>query len=313
MDLFFILSGAVMYHVHAADFTHYSVKSHLAFLKLRFARVYPLHAFCLFAFAGLVYSLPEFTTPYRAGTFSFSNFVTTLLLVNNWGIFPTTMWNGPAWSLSAEWLGYLAFPFIAVAIRRLVPRGLELTMAVALLAALVAGMVALKAPDLGQANRLGVLRMAFEFSAGCLLYRASMRDTAPRTWTLLAGLAITVACSYRLDYHWGAVFGLALLVLALCKEGRVANLLFGNPVALWLGNISFSLYLSHWPLIQIYQWMSSRVALNKDLLAGILVGVMVLGAMFLYRFVEVPSRRYLRQMMQGRQSAATNLLARTGV
>lgn len=302
-----------MYHVHAADFTHYSLKSHLAFLKLRFARVYPLHAFCLLAFASLVYSLPDFMTPYRAGTFSFSNFMATLLLVNNWGIMPTTMWNGPAWSLSAEWLGYLAFPFIAVAIGKYVPRGFELAAAITLLAALVAGMVALNVPDMGQMNKVGVLRMAFEFSAGCLLYRASMRDTAPRTWTLVVGLAITVACSYRLDYHWGAVFGLALLILALCKEGPVANLLFGNPVALWLGNISFSLYLSHWPLIQVYQWTSSRVALDKEVLAAILIAVIIVGAVCLYRVVEVPSRRYLRHIMQGGHGPSIGHLARPGV
>jgi peptidoglycan/LPS O-acetylase OafA/YrhL len=41
------------------------------------------------------------------------------------------------------------------------------------------------------------------------------------------------------------ILGLALLVLSICKEGPAANLLFGNPVDLWLGNISFSLYLSH--------------------------------------------------------------------
>lgn len=118
VDLFFILSGTVMYHVHSTDFPHYRIRSHLAFLKLRFARVYPLHAFCLVAFAIRVCSLPEFTAPYRPGTFSLSNFTATLLLVNNWGFLPTTMWNGPAWSLSAEGLGYLAFPFITVAIGR---------------------------------------------------------------------------------------------------------------------------------------------------------------------------------------------------
>lgn len=83
VDLFFILSGAVMYHVHGADFLQYRIKSHWAFLKLRFARVYPLHAFCLFAVALAIYLLPDFTVSYRPGTFSFSNFVATLLLVSN--------------------------------------------------------------------------------------------------------------------------------------------------------------------------------------------------------------------------------------
>lgn len=299
VDLFFILSGAVMYHVHCSDFPRYSFQSHLAFLKLRFARVYPLHAFCLIAFAVAVCFLPDFAKPYRPDAFSFSNFMATLLLVNNWGILHATLWNVPAWSLSAEWLGYLAFPFITVAIGRFVPRGFELPAALALLATLVGCMLVLKAPDIGQMNKLGILRMAFEFSAGCLLYKAAgNNDGAPRKWTLVLALAITLACSYHIKYHWGALFGLGLLVLALCKKGALANLLFGNPVALWLGNISFSLYLSHWPLIQIYQWTGPRVSINKQLLAALLVVVIVLAAMLLFRFVEVPSRRYLRQKMQ---------------
>lgn len=217
---------------------------------------------------------------------------------------PTTLWNGPAWSLSAEWLGYLAFPFIVVCIDRIVPRGFELAAALVLLVLFVVGMLALHAPDLGQMNKLGIVRMIFEFSAGCLFYKAAMNDAAPRTWTLALALAIILACAYHIEYHWGAVFGLGLLVLALCMQSRLADLLFGNPVVLWLGNISFSLYLSHWPLIQIYQWASARASIEKDLMAAMLVATIMVVATLLYHFVEVPSRRYLRRKMQTRRTPA---------
>lgn len=302
VDLFFILSGAVMYHVHAADFPQYRIKSHLTFLKLRFARVYPLHAFCLFAFALAIHLLPDFSAPYRPGTFSFSNFAATLLLVNNWGFMPTTLWNGPAWSLSAEWLGYLAFPFIVIGIGRFVPRGLELAGALALLFIFLIGMVALNAPDLGQMNRLGIIRMIFEFSAGCLFYKAATSKVQSYDWTLFLALTIVLACTYRIEYHWGAIFGLGLLVMSLCRQGGFADILFGNRVALWLGNISFSLYLSHWPLIQIYQWASLRTTVDKHVMAATLVATIVAVALLLYHLVEVPSRRYLRRKMQNRQS-----------
>ena len=303
VDLFFILSGAVLYHVHASDFVQYGVKEHLKFLRLRFARVYPLHAFCLVAFAAAVYFLPGFTAPYRPGAFSLPNFLSTLFLVNNWGIFPATLWNVPAWSLSAEWLGYLAFPLIVVAIGRLVPKGKEIAFALTLLAALVMATMLLGAENLGQTGKFGILRMACEFTAGCLFCKAARNDVLPRTGTLILALAIILACTYGLRYHWGAVFGLGLLVLALCKEGRVANLLFGNRVALWLGNISFSLYLSHWPLIQVYQWAAPRSSLDRQLLAVLLVAAMVAIATLLYHFVEVPSRRYLRRKMQARRGS----------
>ena len=302
VDLFFILSGAVLYHVHAADFIQYSVKAHLKFLRLRLARVYPLHVFCLLAFAAVVCILPGFTATYHPGRFSLANFLSTLLMINNWGFSTGSLWNVPAWSLSAEWLGYLVFPFIVVAIGKYLRDGREVPIGLALLTFLVIAMVLLGAKDMGQSGKFGILRMACEFTTGCIVCKAAKDDTAPRTFTLIFALAITLACAYSLDYHWGAVFGLGLLVLSLCKEGPVANFIFGNPMALWLGNISFSLYLSHWPLIQIYQWIRARVAVDGTVLAIALVTTILVLANVLYRFVEVPSRQYLRKKMEARHN-----------
>lgn len=75
VDLFFILSGAVMYHVHAKDFDQYRFSAHLQFLKLRLARIYPLHLFCLFLLATALAFLPNFTDTYRADSFSLKNFL----------------------------------------------------------------------------------------------------------------------------------------------------------------------------------------------------------------------------------------------
>jgi peptidoglycan/LPS O-acetylase OafA/YrhL len=301
VDLFFILSGAVLYHVHAEDFLQYTVKAHLKFLRLRLARVYPLHVFLLLAFAAVVCILPSFTTTYHAGGFSLLNFLSTLLMINNWGFSTSSLWNVPSWSLSAEWLGYLVFPFIVVTIGKQLRQGWEVPIGLALLAFLVITTVLLGAKDMGHSGKFGILRMACEFTTGCIVCKAAKDDTAPRTLTLIFALTITLACTYSLDYHWGAVFGLSLLVLSLCKEGPVANLIFGNPVALWLGNISFSLYLSHWPLIQIYQWVRARSTVDGTVLAIALVIAILVVANVLYRFVEVPSRQYLRKKMQARQ------------
>jgi peptidoglycan/LPS O-acetylase OafA/YrhL len=299
VDLFFILSGAVLYHVHASDFIQYSVKAHLQFLRLRLARVYPLHLFCLLTFAVIIFILPGFIRTYHPGSFSFFNFLSTLLMINNWGFSTSSMWNVPSWSLSAEWLGYLAFPFIVLAIDKQVRDGWEIPLAFALLTFLVLATLVLGAKDMGAAGKFGILRMGCEFTAGCIFCKAARNTLAPSTATTVFGLIITVCCAYSLDLHWGAVFGLGLLVYSLCKEGPVAQTIFGNPVAIWLGNISFSLYLSHWPLIQIYQWIVPRSPLSRTILASVLVAVIICVADLLYRFVEVPSRRYLRMKIQG--------------
>jgi peptidoglycan/LPS O-acetylase OafA/YrhL len=298
VDLFFILSGAVLYHVHASDFIQYSFKAHLQFLRLRLARVYPLHLFCLLTFAVIIFILPGLIHTYRPGGFSFFNFMSTLLMMNNWGFSTSSLWNVPSWSLSAEWLGYLAFPFIVLAIDKKVRDGWEMPLAITLLTFLVLATIMLGAKDMGGVGKLGILRMGCEFTAGCLFYKAAKNSLAPGTAITMVGLIITMGCAYGVDLHWGAVFGLGLLVYSLCKEGPVAQAIFGNPVALWLGNISFSLYLSHWPLIQIYQWVVPRSPLDDTLLACALIAVIIAVAALLYRFVEVPSRRYLRMKIQ---------------
>ncbi|MCQ3971646.1 acyltransferase, partial [Klebsiella pneumoniae] len=92
------------------------------FLAARFARIYPAHLFILLAMLGLVLAAPVVGIGLEPGRFNPGDFVQTLLLLQAW--FPRdtlALWNGPAWSLSAEWFAYLAFPafaWIALRLRR---------------------------------------------------------------------------------------------------------------------------------------------------------------------------------------------------
>jgi peptidoglycan/LPS O-acetylase OafA/YrhL len=313
VDLFFILSGAVMYHVHGGDFDSYQFASHVRFLKLRLARIYPLHVFCLLTFAFVVWTLPGFTVPYRDGSFSLKSFLATLALINNWGFSQPTMWNGPTWSLSAEWLGYLAFPAIVIASRRLIPKGYEAAVATMLLALLVIAFWCAGAPNIGMVGKAGILRMACEFSAGCLLYKAARTRLSNIKSYLRAGILITVFCAYDLPLHWGAIFGLALLVFALCAGADSGSAIFSNRLAVWLGEISFSLYLIHWPIIQIYQWTVAHSLFDSRILSTILVASILLSAQFVYTFVEMPARRYFRSRMNAGIARPSELLASKGV
>src|SRR5438045_9161393 len=48
VDLFFLMSGYIMMHVHATDFVSLRSYELRQFLAKRFARIYPLHALLLF-------------------------------------------------------------------------------------------------------------------------------------------------------------------------------------------------------------------------------------------------------------------------
>jgi len=113
---------------------------------------------------------------------------------------------------------------------------------------------------------------------------------APRL-RITAGIAAAALFSMQSDF---AVYaGSALLIVLAHGTGGLPQLLRMPPLV-WLGHLSFSLYLVHMPVL-----VASQYALY-DLLpiwATALVGAIVAlpAAAFLHRLVEVPSRRLARQ------------------
>ncbi len=82
--------------------------------------------------------------------------------------------------------------------------------------------------------------------------------------------------------------GAALLIFAgHCNNNIVSRLLALRPMV-WIGLISYSAYLWHWPLLAFYRYGHREVGP----LAGIVIFVLTLFFAWLtYRFVEGPSRR----------------------
>lgn len=97
-----------------------------------------------------------------------------------------------------------------------------------------------------------------------------------------------------------AIPGLALLIRSLVNPGKIALIIFANPVVMWLGKISFSLYLVHWVALQVFQWMMtntkvSPISKNRYVASvGFLVLVFFL-ATLLWKYFEVPCQRYIRK------------------
>ncbi|HDO6739705.1 acyltransferase family protein [Klebsiella pneumoniae] len=82
------------------------------------------------------------------------------------------------------------------------------------------------------------------------------------------------------------VIGAALIILS---EGRVSKVFLSNRVMVFIGLISYSWYLWHWPLLSF-----ARIAYNEPLPAfkGVLISTISLViAYFSYKFVEIPFRK----------------------
>lgn len=312
VDLFFVLSGFVLWYNYAGRLRGGGAEQTVAFLWRRLARIWPLHAFILIVFMAFVVLLSltgRDTSGYPLGELPLH-----LLLMQNWGFTAELTWNHPAWSISTEWAAYLFFPLAVVALRwdRL-PSWLLVLAALALMAGLHAVFVLYGADTLGKAiTRIGVLRCLFEFSLGniaCVLWQR-WRETRGTAWlAALASLAIAAAgLLLRLpeSAFVPALFFTAILALAL-DRGPVARALSGK-VMVYLGEISYSTYLVHFLLFILFK--IAFVDASLQLGWGGLLGFMALlsaTSVCLYHGVEKPAQRWLNRHRPER------LLARSAV
>jgi peptidoglycan/LPS O-acetylase OafA/YrhL len=306
VDLFFILSGFILFHVHSREFSALRRTPILRFYVLRFFRVYPLNTAILLALLGVLV-LPGYVDwhrqahaamgSYHLRDFSFGGFIQSLLLAQTWTFFKLGTWNEPAWTLSAEVLGYGLFPLLALyANWRLDWRPTALTAALSLTA--LAGLMFLLGHLTDNPSGLfGAARMIFCFFAGICLCRCAQLVSLPAEAARIltaASLAAVVLCLLIDALGVLTIFGFAGLIFGLsCQTGGVSAL-FTSRFSMWLGRISFSFYMVHTIPINLLDWAASSGNLSP------LVRVLMLGstpivclglAVFTYHFVEVPFQR----------------------
>lgn len=112
-------------------------------------------------------------------------------------------------------------------------------------------------------------------------------------WQRLAGLIAAVAL-FGMGSDIAAYAGSALLIVVAQQPGRLRRAL-RRPALVWLGRVSFSLYLVHAPVLVAWLFLlQGSLPFWAVLLSGILV--VLACAALLHWLVEVPSRRLARQV-----------------
>lgn len=203
------------------------------------------------------------------------------------------------WTLSLEEQYYLVAPaLMALAHRFHRFRAMLWALALASLALSVWGTS--KWP---QASYFLLPARAWELLAGALLALHARRlqplvDTLPRAAAeaaSLLALGALVACSFALDRHstypgWLALIpvgGAAWLVVGGASS-RIATLALASAPLVWLGRISYALYLLHWPALVFLRWVDGPDPAPLRILT-VLAGCLLV-AHGLWRAVETPLR-----------------------
>jgi len=275
------------------------------FLVRRFRRLWP--AATLVLAVTLLYSLIAGWASRTMASDSFAAF----FQYYNWRVITTgTVYGqslpsifGHFWSLSIEAQFYVIAPLIF-----LISRGrklIQISLFVTIL--IVAIVVATNSSSLTFVYSSTITRSA-EISVGCLLAfvikpikRLTSKPILDHLASLLAFLAFATLTTLTLKSsmqtsayaHGGLVLIsiLSALLIIGASFGKVASAVFSLQPLTWLGRISYSLYLVHFPIRIILIWSG----IWPEMQTWLSVAVSIIVASLLFRFIERPFResRYL--------------------
>jgi peptidoglycan/LPS O-acetylase OafA/YrhL len=321
VDLFFLLSGFVLAHVYGAGLECGRACRFLPFIRARLARVYPLHLFVLVVFVslsltmGLVHQGPgRLADPMPlTGERSLTGLIANLFMLQGFRAGELS-WNYPAWSISTEFMAYLAFPLLLPVVWRAGPR-LRLGLAVLLLAALAGFSYATNDYFNQWDGALAVLRCLDEFLLGCVAYVSFGRKEGgilASDWIAFATLGLLLLLLQSNGPDIATVLLFALLIGAtVANDGLFTQMLNARPLV-WLGQISYSLYLVQ-DLIKYATTESlaavglhhRQLSIPDSLALGAAMIVACLAVSTLtYRLVEEPARRLMKHGRRPRRTLA---------
>jgi peptidoglycan/LPS O-acetylase OafA/YrhL len=304
VDLFFVLSGFVLAHVYGPQIAAGRF-SYGGFVWARLARVYPLHLACLLATIVLWSAGRAMGVDFPAGAFELAHLPAHLTLTHAWGILKSDGWNFPSWSISAEWFAYLTFPvaFAVAAWFRKVPWAGVLA-AGALFGVLFTLVAQVGMTLTNMTWQGGALRIVPSFLVGIALWRLGDAHVSVRGPWAIAGVAgsafwIVVAAQAGLSdaIIWPALAALVFFTAETAKSTKTA--MFATPAWVYLGEVSFALYMVHLPVDIAFYQIVERVLPGAQ--GGMLVVLMIAAigaslaaAMIAHAFVEKPAREWMR-------------------
>lgn len=308
VDLFFVISGFIITKNIHSNWTSGKFSFGTFYIK-RIRRLFP----ALFLTILLTLLAGFFIlTPGDYTSLSVSALYSTFSLANihfwlSTNYFDTAAGSKPLlhmWSLSVEEQFYIIWPAVLVGLlafkarSRLFMSGV--IFALFTLSAIGAVWMSIHSPP--TAFFWFVFRI-YQFMAGAILVfilvalnktvdTRIQKSILPIVLNVIALICIIVAC-YVFDKSTNAALaGLLTAIIGICllasMETRFAETVFGNPIAVWIGQHSYSLYLVHWPIIVFYKYRTGDTLSIYDMV--ILGAASVIAAVMLRFLVEQPFR-----------------------
>lgn len=323
VDLFFLMSGYVidLNYRDRISGAKGSVMSFAEYFKRRMARLYPLYALAIFL--GLIFEIARQIK--HGGSADIFGYVQPLILnlffipdvsVHEWRpdgvIYPYCV---AAWSLLCEIVvGVLYYFWVRWGQKALIPLQIGSVFAV-----LIGGFL-LNTFDGGWLQGLscfvGILRALAGFVIGIGLVRGQFQEIYEYfksssflkflTWGIVSGSIFYVVLGYQPNHHDLTAhlvdpiimyFVLPLLVL-MAADGRLP--LMETPFSVWLGGISYSIYLLHGFILDWVELAAKYLHFEGNWLIGMsCLGLVILVSWANYHLFEVPLRQWISKLPIG--------------
>ena len=202
------------------------------------------------------------------------------------------------WSLAVEEQFYIVFPLVLILLHKLLPTYKRLALILLFSVSLVASIIWVK--DYPLATFYLLHTRAWELLLGGLLVLLPLHSTQYRALAevvSLAGLATITYCVIKYDSSivfpgMSAVpptLATAALIWANGRHNTIVKQLLSLQPMVWVGLISYSLYLWHWPLIAFARYSAIDELVLTDKL--LLISASVILAYFSWKFIETPFRK----------------------
>ncbi|MFN5465701.1 MAG: acyltransferase family protein [Cyanobacteriota bacterium] len=301
VDIFFVISGYVI----TSSLTDRPSKNFLDFLtgfyERRIKRLVPaLLVFVLVTSVLICLVNPDPIQALRTGLFSLFGLSNLYLFQQSTDYFSQSTKLNPfthTWSLGVEEQFYLLFPFLIwfTGFGQQTAHGkrnLLLWIGALTIASLI-GFIYLY-EDNQPASYFLMPPRFWEMAAGCLLFvgvqrRARIGKPLEKVPPLLALAAITVVMLRPLGGREGiiAIVALTAMLINSLKKGSRAYKLLTIKMVIYIGLISYSLYLWHWGILSLARWTIGISWWSTP----ILLGIVAVSATLSYEYLEQPIRR----------------------
>ena len=302
VDVFFVISGYLITSLIAEEIRgdRFSIAR---FYERRIRRIMPaLIAVLAVCVAAALWLLPPFDlVDFGRSALATAGFGSNVLFWRQSGYFDAPAHLKPllhTWSLAVEEQFYIFFPLLLFALRRR-RKQVQLVVVGALFAASLVACIWMTAHDASTAFYLAPFR-TWELLTGSLLALVEVRSSTrawPREALAVGGLTMivwSVAAFTELTPFPGVhalvpCIGAGLIIHAGRSGSTFVGRILASPPLVFVGKISYSLYLWHWPfLIYAGFWfVHPMTAAQTAVVVTVAGGTSVLS----WRFVEQPFRR----------------------